>query len=272
MKTLIQKCWNGFQQIKTEPFVIQNSIPILWFGDLEAYLKSDLRIVTVGLNPSNVEFLPTANKKKNYPYSVDYRFPKAKSLVGKSSLSPKDIQLYEDSMNAYYTNSINGKTTWYKPWFGNYEVALHAFDASYISSSNKRTAIHIDLWSPIATEKWRDLKDADKNILQSCAGFTFQELLNKINPHVIITCMNREFVKQNFNNSNNVPCEKANASFCFEKASHKGQTCAYIRAYHLMNDRVLIWGNSGSSPFSYQSQSGDISPQMQNIRNIMGLP
>lgn len=239
---------------------------------MEAYLKSDLRIVTVGLNPSNVEFLPTANTQKNYPYSVDYRFPKAKSLVGKSSLSLKDIQLYEDSLNAYFTNSINGSPTWYKPWFGNYEAALHALDASYISSSNKRTAIHIDLWSPVATEKWRELKDVERIKLQSCTGYTFQQLLAKIDPYVIITCMNDKFIKQTYTNSNNNPCEKGNACFCFEKKSHKGRTYAFIRAYRLMNNCVLIWGNSGSIPFAYQSQSGDIVPQIRKIRTIMGLP
>jgi hypothetical protein len=30
--------------------------PILWFGDSVAYSNSDVRVVTVGLNPSRVEF------------------------------------------------------------------------------------------------------------------------------------------------------------------------------------------------------------------------
>lgn len=273
MENLIQKCWDDFQKVKFEPFVIPNSIPILWFGDLEAYSKSDLKIVTVGLNPSNVEFLPSAHSTSNY--SVDYRFPLAKSLVNKSRLTGGDIQIYKDSINAYFTNTDkNGVRTWYKPWFGNYEAALNGLNASYITShGNQRTAVHVDLWSPIATLKWGQLKSNQKSALQACASFSFKDLIISLKPHVIITCMNRDLIKSNYFDQNGIPCDATNAAFNYEKKSSNGRKIAYIRAYRLLDNRVLIWGNNGRTcPFEFQSQNGDIIPQIKLIRAAMQLP
>ncbi len=36
--------------------VMKVLIPILWFGDFEAYIKSPKKIITVSINPSNNEF------------------------------------------------------------------------------------------------------------------------------------------------------------------------------------------------------------------------
>ena len=36
--------------------IVENSIPIIWFGNINKYLDSEKRILTVGLNPSNIEF------------------------------------------------------------------------------------------------------------------------------------------------------------------------------------------------------------------------
>ncbi len=38
--------------------VVHPSMPILYYGDLDRYFASELRIITVGLNPSREEFLP----------------------------------------------------------------------------------------------------------------------------------------------------------------------------------------------------------------------
>lgn len=50
--------------------VVLPSVPIAWFGDLEAYLDSPLRVITVGLNPSRLEF-PSPD-----PF---FRFPRRES-------------------------------------------------------------------------------------------------------------------------------------------------------------------------------------------------
>ena len=43
-----------------------NIFPIKWFGDRNAYMKSLVKIITVGLNPSDKEF----REKDGEPYSA----------------------------------------------------------------------------------------------------------------------------------------------------------------------------------------------------------
>ena len=54
------------------PSTLKKLLPILWFGDMNKYLTSEKKIVTVSLNPSNNEF---GNIKKGLAYSTQYRFP-----------------------------------------------------------------------------------------------------------------------------------------------------------------------------------------------------
>ena len=270
MKQLVLNCWAHFQTIKLLPYVVPNSIPILWFGDLNAYRRSDLRVVTVGLNPSNMEFLP---QKGSTNYDVIHRFPKAASLVGKSSLSSADIHIYEDSMNNYFINNTNGKPTWYRTWFSNNEAALHGLDASYFDSEHyKRIAIHIDLQTPVATNKWSSLTNNQKQVLQNNVGYSFYQLLNQLDPHVIITSINRNYIKNNFTDNHNIPCEEKNASFNYQKKDVTGRTYTYIRAFRLNSGRFLIWGNNGNTPFARLNHNQDIIPQIQKIRKILQIP
>lgn len=270
MRRLIQQCWNSFQAIKHYPFVVPNSIPILWFGDMKLFMKSDLRIVTVGLNPSNIEFLSSRNSNN---YSVSYRFPKVINLVGKNKLSLNDILVYENTMNEYFTNQLNGKPTWYRTWFSNNESALHGLDASYYNSGDfRRTAIHIDLWTPVATDKWKHLTNNQRNILHNNVGYSFQQMLARIDPHVIITCVNSGFIKKYFSDTNGLPCVPSNAAFDYQKRDANGRSYAYIRAFRLLNGQVLIWGRNGNTPFARLNQKMDIIPQIQKIRTLLRIP
>ena len=49
---LAQRVREHFQIVANQSFVVQASIPILYFGDCEAYYQSPIKVVTVGLNPS----------------------------------------------------------------------------------------------------------------------------------------------------------------------------------------------------------------------------
>ena len=67
MKNLALHIFNAFQKLKSDQRIVPNSVPILWFGDLNKYRKSNTKIITVSLNPSNNEF---GNIKKEIPYNT----------------------------------------------------------------------------------------------------------------------------------------------------------------------------------------------------------
>jgi hypothetical protein len=59
LESVIAHTIEHFNDVKDSELVVSNSIPILFFGDLEAYLNSPIKIVTVALNPSDKEFSET---------------------------------------------------------------------------------------------------------------------------------------------------------------------------------------------------------------------
>lgn len=114
--------------------VVPQSIPIVWFGNIEAYFKSQVKIVTVGLNPSYNEF-PEVYRSKASP-----RF-KGKTLNANN--------LYT-SLNEYFNFNP------YKSWFAHFEGCLNRLGASFGGQMSKgivykNTAISIDFFSSSAT-------------------------------------------------------------------------------------------------------------------------
>lgn len=147
MEALIKHVWNEFVNSKNtlSTHLVNDSIPIIWFGDLNKYSESDKKIVTVSLNPSNIEFEDKKGNKIN-------RFPNASAIKGLNFLSSKDISTYETAMNNYF--NVRPYTNWFK----NPEYALRALDASYggkmtnTQEAYHNTVIHIDIKCPLATD------------------------------------------------------------------------------------------------------------------------
>ena len=52
LEPVIAQTIEHFKDVKDSELVVSNSIPILFFGDLEADLNSPMKIITVALNPS----------------------------------------------------------------------------------------------------------------------------------------------------------------------------------------------------------------------------
>ena len=75
-----------------------NILPIKWFGDIDAYMKSPVKIITVGLNPSDKEF----REKNGDPFTTKLRFPDY--IVG------NDASL-EKALNCYFEKNP------YRQWF-----------------------------------------------------------------------------------------------------------------------------------------------------------
>ena len=79
--------WRAFDRVADRTCRVTPAVPILFFGDLDAYRASPFRVVTVGLNPSLHEF-PACE-----PFR---RFPLAEGSRDRESSS------YLDAMSAYF--------------------------------------------------------------------------------------------------------------------------------------------------------------------------
>src|SRR4051812_23219231 len=66
LRYLVDEAWREYDLHRHEEFVVKPSVPILFFGDLQRYLSSPVRIVTVGLNPSRIEF-PCEARFQRFP-------------------------------------------------------------------------------------------------------------------------------------------------------------------------------------------------------------
>jgi len=96
--------------------LVRPSVPILWFGDSVAFSNSRVRVVTVGLNPSRVEF-PEEDRF--------LRFPSARVL---STPPANEAQraIYVSALDSYF------RLVPYRPWFDQgFERVLNGLSASY---------------------------------------------------------------------------------------------------------------------------------------------
>lgn len=155
-----------------------NILPIKWFGDREAYQKSEVKIITVGLNPSDKEF----REKDGESFTSQLRFPDYK--IG------ADASL-EKALNSYFEKKP------YRRWFnGGFEYILNGMDASYYSGKRTNRALHTDICSPWATNPtWMDLSLSVKKELQAKEFPLWQQLVNELSPDIILFSIPKEYVK-----------------------------------------------------------------------------
>jgi hypothetical protein len=170
INTYLLNSLEEFETIKYNNFIVQKSIPILWFGDLNKYLNSDAKIVTVSLNPSNNEF---GNIKKGIAYNTQYRFP---DYMGSSESL---ITAY----NNYFKNNRNPYHSWFKASFG---TILQSFDASHYDNATNN-ALHTDIAIPYATDPtWTGLSKAEKLYFEPIGQKIWHNLIEILEPDIIL--------------------------------------------------------------------------------------
>ena len=178
----MQHAWAAFDRARQGhvPSLVLPSMPIAWFGDVDAYDRSPLRVVTVGLNPSLAEF-PTAD-----PFR---RFPMARSLSG-TLTRDADLDAYAASLNAYF--HAEPYDAWFRPAF---EPLLQGLGASYYGKE-KSTALHTDLCSPVATNPtWSKLRQ-ERNLLRADGVPFWHDLIRSLKPHVILASVAWAYLAQ----------------------------------------------------------------------------
>jgi hypothetical protein len=171
LEPLVDHAWelHGRARELAPENIVDPSMPILFFGDLFAYLRSVPRIITVGLNPSLAEF-PTSE-----PW---LRFPGAARLGPRFTRDTRKRYLY--SLCDYF------KTRPYRKWFDrSFEPLLNGLDASYYSDAGV-VALHTDVASPVATTPtWSKLR-ALRGSLEQEGWQLWRELAQALRPDLVI--------------------------------------------------------------------------------------
>lgn len=220
--TILKSYIADFNQKQHLPFVVKESIPIVWFGDMDAYFNSNIKIVTIGLNPSEQEFLTkdAFGKMVTLPNNKK-RFDIIKFDKGSVNEQVKEL---ESTLNNYFKKSP------YK-WFDKYEKLLDVKECSYYTNKRQNTAIHIDLFSAIATSPtWGKLNDQQKS--QIANKKLFCKLLEILNPDFVLCSVANDTFSEVFNNYDTI-----------NKKVFDGNN--YIRVYKEKgSDRIILNGRN----------------------------
>ena len=242
LRALVQQAWcaydraGGLQSAGGRP-VRWGPAPIVFFGDLDAYRKSPLQVLTVGLNPSWNEFPPEPDE----PFR---RFPLMKGS-GK-----RETDRYLAALSAYFC------TDPYKDWFNRgFEKVLNGAGSSYYGGFETSTALHTDICSPVATDPtWSELekekRKAECEYLMADGGRLWHMLLEVLQPKVVVLSV----AEKHFKRIKFVPmteCETIHTTF--ERADGRCRSRPYevrSRWYEVGGDRSLfVFGEGSRKPF-----------------------
>lgn len=166
LKDIYDLAKNIFDNVRNNEEINKYAVgyPILWFGNLEAYRKSSIKILTVGINPSEDEF----------PNHTFRRFPAWNELSVENYFNGLNEYFNEEAYNWFtqLSNSINLEAIW---------------NCSYITNQCQNTALHIDFCTPIATNPtWSNgLPAKVQSYLQKIQIDYFQQLLVFLNPDIV---------------------------------------------------------------------------------------
>jgi hypothetical protein len=174
LRHLVDRAWQDFERMKGL-HVLEAAIPILLFGDLTAYMRSDLRIVTVGLNPSSAEF------PLDDPLS---RFPSARQLA-MGVVTDTDADMYIRSLSDYFRERPYAR--WFSRAFGS---VLEGAGATF--RDGNRVALHTDICSPLATNPtWSKLAPDMRAALLHRGVPLWRELIEYLQPDMAIVSVAR---------------------------------------------------------------------------------
>lgn len=181
IENILKKSIKEYRELKQLDCVISPSLPVVYFGDINEYYHSDIKIITAALNPSDIEFKKTKNCKPSF-----FRFPDYNG-------SCESLYL---ALNTYFVNEP------YERWFGKIHVSksgflpvLNGLDSCYYNNSKNNIALHTDLCSPLATSPtWSKLKKEQKTLLRNHGYNLWKELVFELKPDLILTSFKKEYL------------------------------------------------------------------------------
>ena len=170
LRQLVRDAWAEYASHVETAYVVHRAVPILYFGDREAYERSTLRVITAALNPSRTEF-PDGDRFR--------RFRRAEG-VSAHFLDNGQVERYLGGLGAYYREEP------YRRWFAGLEPILQGMGASFYPGGNT-TALHTDICTPLATDPtWSGLSDAARAALSEPGRRIWHSLVEYLQPDVIL--------------------------------------------------------------------------------------
>lgn len=220
LQGIIQDYICDFNKKKSLTYVV-DTMPVVWFGDIEKYEQSKVKVVTVGINPSSHEF-------PEPPECPRFSIP---TILNANEL--------------YNTNNEYFIKNPYK-WFNRYErIISDNFDCSYggkIGLRKRNIAIHIDAYSAIATNPfWGKLTKKEKETVKNTE--LFNRLLAYLKPDVILFSANEDLFNELFSGYT-----KNRPDLQYENHNKR----SYIRTYS-KDGTLLFWGRNHGDPFDHIS-------------------
>ncbi|MGX2982042.1 hypothetical protein [Helicobacter sp. 23-1045] len=188
---LSQKSHSAFLEaqndIELRPYLIKDSLPILYFGDIEAYFKSKYKVITAAINPSSAEFFYDDSAKM-----ISFaRFPQLARIDKEQVLSDKSALQYLSALNGYFQTGND-----YRQWFNRTprNNLFAPFGASYYDNAPNR-AIHTDTLSPFATfPKWSDISPRIQRRFSEVGIALWHELIAILEPDIIFMSLNKKYI------------------------------------------------------------------------------
>jgi hypothetical protein len=231
------------KEVKAESGLV---IPIPWFGDSDAFFNSKLKIVTVGLNPSGIEFTKSKDKREK---SINGKWQKRFS-IDRAGYLPEELKA---ALDRYFV--INP----YMGWFDNFEQVLAGVDASYFKNKKSSVSLHLDLLSPLATKPtWSCMENKDQTNEKRKLGEEgkkyFERTLEILKPDIIIFGVGYSHLKK----SNFGFLKSGEIIFCEATTSAKGNvTKKIVRAHSIEKFGKVILLTNGSA---FNKPFGNYSP------------
>lgn len=225
---LLQVTLNHFSQVSQNTYIVNPSIPILYFGDEKAYRSSALKVITVGKNPSLNEFL----QKGTSTYDIYYRFP---NFNGSN---------YTSVWNEYFR-----KESLYQ-WFSAFEPILNGMGCSYYSDNDfVNKVLHTDICSPFATDPtWSKLDNNFRKLLFNQGFQIWKGLLKDLKPDVILVSIPKALFINHINKSVGNPIYTITM-----KKDNKPRSkpyYIYFQEINLNGESVkIIFGQAANKPF-----------------------
>jgi hypothetical protein len=153
--------------------VIYWASPVPAFGDL-----ASSRVATLGLNPSNREFV---DLEANELIGPSRRFHTLNSLglTKWADATAEHLRLIEESCLNYFSGNP------YDAWFKELDCLLGGI-ASYYYTNTPRAACHLDIIPYATSSKWTDLSSLQRTKLLAIAGDTLGLLLRDSQIRILI--------------------------------------------------------------------------------------